>query len=105
MRYYYQMNKDKVDRDLPNQWVCCGGVNEATKEFFLNHFSKFDTRFDSMGFGEPQNFKVIITDKFYGNVAGRKELKTIIKNNEAILICESIPFNEESAIIEKYNFL
>jgi len=96
MKYYYQMPKDKVDTYLPNQWMCCGGVDEDTKEFYLNHFSKFDTRFDSMGFRNPQNFKVIITDKFYGNVAGREEYR----GGDY----QFIPFNEETDIIDKFNW-
>jgi len=99
MKYYYQMLKDKVDPFLPNQWVCCGGVNEESeksKAFYLNHFSKFDTRFDSQGCKEPQNFKVIITDKFHGKVAGREEYR-----DEKY---QTIPFNEDIDIVEKYNW-
>jgi len=104
MRYYYQMPKDKVDPYLPNQWMCCGGVNEETKEFYLNHFSKFDTRFDSMGVRQPSDFRVMITDEFKGNVIGRKEIKGYDGSDPNQPIYEVIPFNEETDIVEKFNW-
>lgn len=67
--YYYQMAKTP-DPFLPNQWLCCGGVDENTKSFYLDYFSRHDAR----GFCYPKcptGYRVIIVRGSRGNVAGR----------------------------------
>lgn len=88
MRYYYQKAKT-TDKFLPNMWVCCGGVNEETKDFYLDYFSKTDTRTsDKNDECHCENgYQVIIVEEFHGNVAGRDGRKI-----------------EETDILEKHNF-
>lgn len=96
--YYYQMAKTP-DPFLPNQWVCCGMVDEKTKSFYLDYFSRQDTR----GFSCPNcpdGYRVIIVSGYRGNVAGRLETK-IGKNG---YYQEAVPFNEDTDILEKYNW-
>ena len=99
MNFYYQRAKGKVDSWLPGQWLCCGGVDEISKAFYLNHFSKFDTRFDSMGCKPPENFEVIIVKGFKGKVINRAELTRSYPE----VAYEVIPFDEAVDVLEKYN--
>jgi hypothetical protein len=82
--YYYQMDKSGKDPALGGMWVSCGGVNEDTKEFYLNHFAK---NYHNGKKHDQDNCKVIIVRGAFGNVAGR--------DRRAIT---------ESDIVETYNF-
>jgi hypothetical protein len=81
---YYQMLKNPSEHEpLGNKWVGCGGVNENTKNFYLDHFSKNYHRNTQ----DKADCKVIIVRGSFGNVADR-DARAIV----------------ESDIVEKYNF-
>jgi hypothetical protein len=77
MYYYYQKAKAPSQNDpLAGKWVSCGGVRdygtpaeiESSILFYLDYFSRTDTRGEQYSNGE---YEVIIVRGMHGKVAGR----------------------------------
>ena len=81
--YYYQRAKNPGDNDpCAGLWMCCGGVDLNTAHFYVDWFTKHDTRCGLREI-EDGDYEVCIVRGYYGKCANRREFDRI-EGNKAI---------------------